>query len=33
LTDSETCRWWIQKHTGLESLHPMQILARAMNVE
>lgn len=33
LSDSETCRWWIQKHTRLESLHPVQILARAMNVE
>jgi glycerol-3-phosphate dehydrogenase subunit C len=33
LSDSETCRWWIQMHTGLESLHPVQILARAMNLE
>jgi glycerol-3-phosphate dehydrogenase subunit C len=32
LTDSETCRWWIQKHTGIRSVHPLQILARAMDI-
>jgi glycerol-3-phosphate dehydrogenase subunit C len=31
--DSETCRWWIQKHTGVKSLHPLQLLAQAMNIE
>jgi len=33
LSDSETCRWWIQNHTGLKSLHPLQLLAQAMNLE
>lgn len=31
--DSETCRWWIQRYTGVTSLHPLQLLARAMSIE
>jgi glycerol-3-phosphate dehydrogenase subunit C len=31
--DSETCRWWIERHTGVPSVHPLQILARAIGVE
>lgn len=27
--DSETCRWWIAKHTGREVVHPVEILAEA----
>jgi glycerol-3-phosphate dehydrogenase subunit C len=27
--DSETCRWWIQHHTGIRALHPAEILAEA----
>ncbi len=33
LSDSETCRWWISKHTGLPVYHPLEILARAMEIE
>lgn len=33
ISDSETCRWWIQEHTRLASLHPLQLLARAMDLE
>jgi glycerol-3-phosphate dehydrogenase subunit C len=32
ITDSETCRWWISRHTGLPAYHPVEILSRAMNV-
>jgi glycerol-3-phosphate dehydrogenase subunit C len=27
--DSETCRWWLTQHTGLPSLHPVEVLAEA----
>ena len=27
--DSETCRWWIQHHTGIRAVHPAEILAEA----
>jgi glycerol-3-phosphate dehydrogenase subunit C len=30
LSDSETCRWWIARHTGLPALHPIEILARSL---
>ena len=30
ISDSETCRWWIAKHTGLAALHPIEILARSL---
>jgi glycerol-3-phosphate dehydrogenase subunit C len=29
ICDSETCRWWLEKHTGKIAVHPMQILAEA----
>ncbi len=32
LCDSETCRWWIQSHTGLPSIHPLEIIAAAMGL-
>ena len=27
--DSETCRWWMTRHTGLAAMHPVQVLAEA----
>jgi glycerol-3-phosphate dehydrogenase subunit C len=32
LSDSETCRWWISKHTGLPVYHPLEIMAKAMHI-
>jgi glycerol-3-phosphate dehydrogenase subunit C len=32
LTDSETCRWWIQHHTGIPAHHPIEILAAALDL-
>lgn len=32
LSDSETCRWWIAKHTGLPVYHPLEIMAKAMDI-
>jgi glycerol-3-phosphate dehydrogenase subunit C len=32
LCDSETCRWWISKHTLLPVYHPLEILARALQI-
>jgi len=32
LSDSETCRWWISKHTGLPVYHPLEIMAKAMDL-
>lgn len=32
ITDSETCRWWITRHTALPAYHPIEILSRAMDV-
>jgi len=28
--DSETCRWNIEKNTGVETIHPVQLLVRSM---
>jgi glycerol-3-phosphate dehydrogenase subunit C len=33
LTDSETCRWWISKHTDLPSRHPIEVIAQALGIE
>lgn len=33
ICDSETCRWWIAKHTGLPVYHPLEIMARAMDIQ
>ncbi len=33
LTDSETCRWWISANTGVEALHPIEILATSMGIQ
>ncbi len=27
--DSETCRWWLEGHTGVRAVHPAEILAEA----
>jgi glycerol-3-phosphate dehydrogenase subunit C len=32
ITDSETCRWWIARHTGLPAVHPIQILAQSLRL-
>ena len=32
LSDSETCRWWIEKHAGVKAVHPLQLLARALDI-
>lgn len=29
ICDSETCRWWLDAHTGSQSQHPVMVLARA----
>jgi glycerol-3-phosphate dehydrogenase subunit C len=33
VTDSETCRWWIERHAGIPALHPIEILAAALGIE
>ncbi len=30
LCDSETCRWWIQGHTDVNSVHPIELVAEAL---
>jgi glycerol-3-phosphate dehydrogenase subunit C len=32
LSDSESCRWWIEHHTGVPAKHPIEILAMAMRL-
>lgn len=32
ITDSETCRWWIEEHSGLPAIHPIELLGRALGV-
>jgi glycerol-3-phosphate dehydrogenase subunit C len=32
VTDSETCRWWIEAHSGVKNVHPIQILAWSMGL-
>jgi glycerol-3-phosphate dehydrogenase subunit C len=27
--DSETCRWWIESHTGKPAVHPIEVMAEA----
>jgi glycerol-3-phosphate dehydrogenase subunit C len=29
ISDSETCRWWIEQHTGLPAYHPLEVVALA----
>ena len=31
--DSETCRWWLEGHSGLPAVHPVEILAEAYGLE
>lgn len=33
VTDSETCRWWIERHTGKPAVHPIEVLAAALGIE
>lgn len=33
LTDSETCRWWIERHTRVPARHPLEILAASLGLE
>lgn len=32
ISDSESCRWWLSKHSGLPAHHPLEILARSMGI-
>lgn len=32
ITDSETCRWWIAGHSSIPAHHPMEILARSLEI-
>ncbi|MBM2844355.1 MAG: putative FAD-linked oxidase [Anaerolineales bacterium] len=32
LTDSETCRWWIEAHCHIPSIHPVELLAAALGL-
>ena len=32
VTDSETCRWWVQGHTGVRACHPLEVLALALGL-
>jgi glycerol-3-phosphate dehydrogenase subunit C len=32
ISDSETCRLWIEKYTGLPTYHPLEVLARGMGL-
>jgi glycerol-3-phosphate dehydrogenase subunit C len=31
-TDSETCRWWIEAHSHIPSIHPVELLAAALGL-
>jgi glycerol-3-phosphate dehydrogenase subunit C len=33
VTDSETCRWWVEGHTGVRTRHPIEILAVALGLQ
>lgn len=33
LTDSETCRWWAEKHTGVPALHPLTLFAASLGLQ
>ncbi|HLB64066.1 MAG TPA: anaerobic glycerol-3-phosphate dehydrogenase subunit C [Anaerolineales bacterium] len=32
ITDSETCRWWISGHAGVPAHHPVEIVARSLEI-
>jgi glycerol-3-phosphate dehydrogenase subunit C len=32
LSDSETCRWWLEQHAGHKVIHPIELLARSMGL-
>ena len=32
VTDSETCRWWISQHTGIQAKHPIEVLAESLDL-
>ncbi len=33
ITDSETCRWWLNAHTGLPAYHPVEVIAMAIGLQ
>jgi glycerol-3-phosphate dehydrogenase subunit C len=33
ITDSETCRWWIAGHASIPAHHPLEILARSLEID
>lgn len=33
LTDSETCRWWSERHTGVPSIHPLMVFAASLGLQ
>lgn len=33
ITDSETCRWWVERHTGVPAVHPIEVLAAALGID
>ena len=33
VTDSETCRWWIEHHTRIPARHPLEILSASLGLE
>jgi glycerol-3-phosphate dehydrogenase subunit C len=32
VTDSETCRWWIEAHSHIPAVHPVELLAAALGL-
>jgi glycerol-3-phosphate dehydrogenase subunit C len=32
VTDSETCRWWIESHSHIPAVHPVELLAAALGL-
>jgi glycerol-3-phosphate dehydrogenase subunit C len=32
VTDSETCRWWIEEHSHIPAVHPVELLAAALGL-
>jgi glycerol-3-phosphate dehydrogenase subunit C len=32
VTDSETCRWWIEAYSEIPSVHPVELLSAALRL-
>jgi glycerol-3-phosphate dehydrogenase subunit C len=32
VTDSETCRWWIEAHADIPAIHPLELLAASLGI-